>query len=406
MSLNTILATAPLTTQNYILKATGTTIGNSLIFDNGTNVGIGNTNTSYTLDVSGTGRFTSSALNALQITNTGVGHGMTGWAPTNTVASLGSYDASGNFAIMGFSSSASQNGLSLFGFIGVTDPTDSVAAILLNAGKKSGTGQAALGASETTFQLVNGGIGSQITVLGSGNVGIGTSSPSGLGRALVVTNTSDYPEVIVERLSSGAGKFGMLIGNSGDFLIRNYTAGTNPMLITSGGNVLIGTSTDGGYKLEVVGTFKVGGSAYFTGSVYNYVGANRFFASGGTINYLYSGSASLNLVNQADTGTIGTFNGTTGVYTATSDINKKKDFELSTLGLDAIMGLKPTLYRIKSENGTEKHLGFIAQEVKDFIPQAFVQNADFIGLTEMPIVAALTKAVQELKQELDTLKNK
>ena len=70
------------------------------------------------------------------------------------------------------------------------------------------------------------------------------------------------------------------------------------------------------------------------------------------------------------------------------------------------MGLKPTLYRIKSENGTEKHLGFIAQEVKDFIPQAFVQNADFIGLTEMPIVAALTKAVQELKQELDTLKNK
>jgi len=56
------LATAPLTTTNYILKATGTTIGNSLIWDNGTNVGIGNTNTSYTLDVSGTGRFTSTLL--------------------------------------------------------------------------------------------------------------------------------------------------------------------------------------------------------------------------------------------------------------------------------------------------------------------------------------------------------
>jgi hypothetical protein len=33
-------------------------LGNSLIFDNGTNVGIGNTNTSYKLDVSGTGNFT------------------------------------------------------------------------------------------------------------------------------------------------------------------------------------------------------------------------------------------------------------------------------------------------------------------------------------------------------------
>ena len=58
MSLNTILATTPLTSTGYHLKATGTSIGNSLIWDNGTNVGIGNTNTSYTLDVSGTGRFT------------------------------------------------------------------------------------------------------------------------------------------------------------------------------------------------------------------------------------------------------------------------------------------------------------------------------------------------------------
>jgi hypothetical protein len=58
MSTNSILATAPLVTTNFLLRATGTTIGNSLIFDNGTNVGIGNTNTTYKLDVSGTGNFT------------------------------------------------------------------------------------------------------------------------------------------------------------------------------------------------------------------------------------------------------------------------------------------------------------------------------------------------------------
>ena len=69
-------------TTNYVSKFTGTnTIGNSLIFDNGTNVGIGNTNTSYTLDVSGTGRFTGaltaasgtftqSAGNSLQVYQT------------------------------------------------------------------------------------------------------------------------------------------------------------------------------------------------------------------------------------------------------------------------------------------------------------------------------------------------
>lgn len=70
------------------------------------------------------------------------------------------------------------------------------------------------------------------------------------------------------------------------------------------------------------------------------------------------------------------------------------------------MGLKPTMYRMKSEYGTQKHLGFIAQEVKDYIPQAYVESGNFIGLSEMPIIAALTKAVQELKAELDILKNK
>ena len=54
MSTNTILATTPLVSTNYLLRATGTTIGNSLIWDNGTNVGIGNTNTTYKLEVTGT----------------------------------------------------------------------------------------------------------------------------------------------------------------------------------------------------------------------------------------------------------------------------------------------------------------------------------------------------------------
>jgi hypothetical protein len=96
-----------------------------------------------------------------------------------------------------------------------------------------------------------------------------------------------------------------------------------------------------------------------------------------------------------------------GVYTATSDINKKKDFELSNLGLDAILGLKPTLYRMKEDKeDSNKYLGFLAQEVKNYIPQAFIEKEDFIGLDYQPIVATLVNAIKELKQELDTLKNK
>ena len=73
MSLNTILATTPLVSTGYHLKATGTTIGNSLIWDNGTNVGIGNTNTSYTLDVSGSLRSTTSAYFATTSGTVGIG---------------------------------------------------------------------------------------------------------------------------------------------------------------------------------------------------------------------------------------------------------------------------------------------------------------------------------------------
>ena len=86
-------------------------------------------------------------------------------------------------------------------------------------------------------------------------------------------------------------------------------------------------------------------------------------------------------------------------------------FLVSTIGLNAILGLKPTLYKMKSENKTsDKHLGFIAQEVKEFIPQAYTESGEgedkFIGLDYNPIVVALVKAIQELKAEINELKNK
>jgi len=66
---------------------------------------------------------------------------------------------------------------------------------------------------------------------------------------------------------------------------------------------------------------------------------------------------------------------------------------------------------MKTEDNTQdKHLGFIAQQVKEFIPQAYSETGEgddkFIGLTEMPIIAALTKAIQELSAEITILKNK
>jgi hypothetical protein len=145
MSLNTILATAPLTTTNYVLKATGTALGNSLIWDNGTNVGIGNTNTSYTLDVSGTGRFTG----ALYL------GGSTGFP---TVGLLNRTSDTTLYMV------AAASGFTL---------TDSSLNTIYNATPTS-----------HTFNISNA---AKMTINSSGNVGIGTTSPTA---KLQITNTS------------------------------------------------------------------------------------------------------------------------------------------------------------------------------------------------------------------------
>jgi hypothetical protein len=117
----------------------------------------------------------------------------------------------------------------------------------------------------------------------------------------------------------------------------------------------------------------------------------------------HCGDSGIDLISPFD------INSSSGAYTALSDVNKKKDFEQSPIGLNEVLGLKPTLYRMKTEaNDTDKHLGFIAQEVKDFIPQAYSESGEgdskFIGLTEMPIIAALVKAIQEQQTQIEELK--
>jgi len=58
----------------------------------------------------------------------------------------------------------------------------------------------------------------------------------------------------------------------------------------------------------------------------------------------------------------------------------------------------------RQNNESEKDLGFIAQQVKDFIPQEYVESGNFIGLQDRPIIAALVKAIQELNTKFEEYK--
>ena len=72
-SLNSVIGYTPVSstgTTNYIPKfTTSTNIGDSLIYDNGTNIGIGTASPAFKLDVSGTGRFTGQLTLGSTITN-------------------------------------------------------------------------------------------------------------------------------------------------------------------------------------------------------------------------------------------------------------------------------------------------------------------------------------------------
>ena len=179
------------------------------------------------------------------------------------------------------------------------------------------------------------------------------------------------------------------------------------MRITSSGQVYINRTTGTAASLSATGTLQVNNEFISTGSNGGLFWENRsggvtsnsnwygWYTTGGVI-YLYNGSANIASISSS-----------TGVYTPLSDINKKKDFELSTIGLNEVLQLKPTLYRMEKDNETDpKQLGFIAQEVQHIIPQAYEENNNFIGLSDRPIIAALVKGMQEQQVQIEELKNK
>ena len=178
-------------TTNYLPKFTGaSTLGNSLIWDNGTNVGIGNTNTTYTFDVTGTGRFSS---------NIKVGGGtLSSWATVAATEVL-------NAGFYGFSTN--------------------VAGISANAYYNSGWKYIASSVASARYELSNGShifysavagtAGAALTeittlnISAAGNVGIGSFS---YNYKLAVYNSSNGTTA-----AFGGTSYGIRIDNGGTF---------------------------------------------------------------------------------------------------------------------------------------------------------------------------------------------
>jgi len=317
--------------------------------------------------------------------------------------------------------------------------------------------------SDMYFLVKNdsGGISERMRIKSSGNVGINTTSPTNL---LHLTGASSTPSLRLGSISAGYHyDIGRENATTGDFLINatvnGVSQGTYLRIAQSGGaatftsditstslsaSIVAGRTTGYGYfgnltggaysmvygdshatkpnRIEISGAGGVYilNAATFSGNINS---NSQITQNGGGVIALYNETNSvywyMRVLSTYSNNFRFNYNGTdkaeinnsTGVYTSLSDINKKKDFEYSNIGLNAVMGLKPTFYRMKDdESEGEKELGFIAQEVKEFIPQAYVESGEdkekFIGLNYNAIVATLVKSVQELKSENDNLKSR
>ena len=304
-------------TTNYLSKFTGTsTIGNSIIQDNGTYVSVGYTTNPalYTLDVNGTGRFTG-ALTGTSATFTGnilisgasvpftirrsAISGQEATIRYNTNGSdfffAGLADGTNNYRLYNvttgnndlviaastgaatFSSSVTNNGLLKSTNTYVSDTTiyqqfnDTTGTALNFGGTASGykwiQAQDSSGAS-TYYNLLLNPRG--------GNVGIGTASPNNTtsGRTVLDINGTSTSWI---NQSVGGTSISYLGANStngfwvtdGAYYLVLGTNNTERMRITSGGNVLIGTTTDSGQgKLQVSGGI-TGGGISLSGSAYS-----------------------------------------------------------------------------------------------------------------------------------------
>jgi hypothetical protein len=288
----------------------------------------------------------------------------------------------------------------------------------------------------TDIVTINTGGVARVTTDASGNVGVGTASPSvaagqttlevsnatGRGNVFVNTGAADGTGVTVGSFafvggassSNGrvAGIFSATEGaTSGDrggnlqFLTKSNAGSlAERMRIDSSGNLLVGaTSGEFSEKVRIysAGTYTLTSTRTGTGSEGHFV-----FQNGNGV-----------------AGTIFT-SGTTTSYNTSSDYRLKENVTPMTGALEKVVALKPVTYTWKTDGSAGQ--GFIAHELQEVVPDCVTGEKDAvetvddfdaegkkIGTKEVPryqgvdtsfLVATLVAAIQELKSEFDAYK--
>jgi hypothetical protein len=259
----------------------------------------------------------------------------------------------------------------------------------------------------------------------AGSLGIGTPSPvykldvRGQGYFATASGTN---QLTLGDTTNGTTSS---IATSNNNLIFYPNGSTERMRITSDGNLLLGTTDNGsGAKLVFYSTtaaqqLKAAGTApaiTFSNTITSPTIGGSLGACTSAGQFL-SGTAAgdMILINQFTGNKLYITNYSGGVYltqgatswTANSDIRLKNINSHIENAVEKLSTLQTINFSYKDDKTNKQNLGLIAQEVEKIFPELIDKNGDgMLGVRYTELVPVLIKAVQELKLEIETLKNK
>jgi Chaperone of endosialidase len=253
----------------------------------------------------------------------------------------------------------------------------------------------------------------------SGNVGIGTTSPSNYGNTYIRNLTAflgDQNITVGAYYQAGTGQYGFI--NSGNTNNGNAQplvfqgGGTERMRIDSSGNLLLGTTSQlrSGDKFSVLGSGTQVATFQQSTNTSGYSAISTIIQSNGnnTSTYHFWGN----------TNGVGNWylygNGTTSY---SSDQRLKKNIETTRDGyLEDLCKLRVVKYNWKNDaDSTPQELGLIAQEVEQIFPRLVqddtskiseTDNITYKQLKQSVLPFMLLKALQEAVAKIDALETR
>jgi hypothetical protein len=217
--------------------------------------------------------------------------------------------------------------------------------------------------------------------------------------------------------SNLAAYIGATTSGNGAVFTHFYTfmSDTNTFIASTGSDVIQFT-TGGTHRVSIQSSGILSEEGSNSAPGYSFVADpdTGIYNTANTLNMTFGGTARVHFGNaafgsiDADIFTLGDIEATGdikhGGSIISSDIAYKSDIIDIPYGLDVIDKLKPKEYTADYDN--KRHIGLIAQDVKELLPDLDVASGKegTLGLRYEELTAILIKSVQELKQEINDLK--